>query len=250
MDKEIPNYEMTTEEWNNTYWDFVNLTVVNGYTFYLSGNGRHICAKTNEVTISEDANYYTEAHSALAFDTEENIYKIFADPIGYDNMCAVAALNDGSIFCTTPYIDGNFTRNAYVFSMQEETSYVTIENWISTQYGIEFPSDKIPYTGTPFISGYENLIGAYYTDYSGTTSFYYIKTELSTGVETIRPDTPFTVYTENGVLYINALEKQSVNLYSIEGRLLKQVIVSEGETTIHGLSKGIYLVNNQKVVVR
>ncbi len=45
-------------------------------------------------------------------------------------------------------------------------------------------------------------------------------------------------------------EAQIVNLYGIDGRLVKVVELTEGDNIIHGLVRGIYILNNQKVVVK
>lgn len=53
----------------------------------------------------------------------------------------------------------------------------------------------------------------------------------------------------NGIQII-AAEAQVVNLYGIDGRLVKTAKVTEGDSVITGLTKGIYIINQQKVIVK
>ena len=53
-----------------------------------------------------------------------------------------------------------------------------------------------------------------------------------------------------GMILISTGETQSVNIYSVEGSLIRTTELNEGDNLINGLSQGIYLINNQKVVVR
>ncbi len=57
------------------------------------------------------------------------------------------------------------------------------------------------------------------------------------------------IYATDGTLYISSTETKIVNIYGIDGRLVKTVELNEGMNTIDGLVAGIYLVNNQKVVI-
>ena len=54
----------------------------------------------------------------------------------------------------------------------------------------------------------------------------------------------------NGALIINTDKAQTVQLYSIEGRMVTAVELTEGENIINGLAKGIYLMKNQKVIIK
>ena len=58
-----------------------------------------------------------------------------------------------------------------------------------------------------------------------------------------------TIYVRNGVIYINSVDEKSINIHSIDGCLVRQIQIKKGENTITGLSKGIYLINNSKVIV-
>lgn len=58
------------------------------------------------------------------------------------------------------------------------------------------------------------------------------------------------IYSINGTLIINADKTQSVQIYGLDGRMVKNIQVSEGENTVTGLAKGIYLINNQKAIIK
>ena len=59
-----------------------------------------------------------------------------------------------------------------------------------------------------------------------------------------------TVYSVDGIVYVSVAKAQVANIYSIDGRLVKVVELNEGDNTISGLSNGIYLINNKKVVIK
>lgn len=53
-----------------------------------------------------------------------------------------------------------------------------------------------------------------------------------------------------GILMINTDSTQEVSVYSLDGCLVKKVTLNAGENPTTGLAKGLYIINNQKVVVR
>lgn len=58
------------------------------------------------------------------------------------------------------------------------------------------------------------------------------------------------IYSVNGALIINTDKTQSIQIYGLDGRMVKNIQVSEGENTVTGLAKGIYLINNQKAIIK
>ena len=58
------------------------------------------------------------------------------------------------------------------------------------------------------------------------------------------------VYSNGGTLFITVDEAQDVQVYSIDGRMLRNLQLEEGMNAVNGLAQGIYIVNNQKVVVK
>lgn len=59
-----------------------------------------------------------------------------------------------------------------------------------------------------------------------------------------------SVYAQEGVLYVRADKAGLVKVYNVLGSCVRQIQVEVGETAINGLSKGLYIVNNQKVVIK
>lgn len=70
-----------------------------------------------------------------------------------------------------------------------------------------------------------------------------------TGLENSTVDA-LKVWSADGILYIASDKAQSAKLYTLDGRLVSNVDLTEGNNTINGLARGIYLMNNLKVVVK
>lgn len=99
-----------------------------------------------------------------------------------------------------------------------------------------------------------NIFKAYST---ASTTGYYFDLYLLEAVENLPSsiDTNNTVkgiqaYSFDGTLVINAGEAQNIRIYSLDGRMVRDLQLNEGENTVNGLAKGVYLMNNQKVVVK
>ena len=58
------------------------------------------------------------------------------------------------------------------------------------------------------------------------------------------------IYSDNGVLFIESVTDGSCNIYSVSGQLMRRLALKKGTNTICGLSKGIYIVNGQKTMVK
>lgn len=58
------------------------------------------------------------------------------------------------------------------------------------------------------------------------------------------------VYVDGGVVYILTDQAQEVNVYGIDGRLVRTEMVGEGQHAVNGLEKGMYLVNGRKVIIK
>lgn len=80
------------------------------------------------------------------------------------------------------------------------------------------------------------------------TSEPFTVTKTSTGIDKIEQQT--TVRVSNGSLIINTENSQTVNIYAVSGQLIRRINIVAGENIVSDLSKGVYLVSNQKVVVR
>ena len=58
------------------------------------------------------------------------------------------------------------------------------------------------------------------------------------------------IYTMDGQVMVSTAEAATVNVYAIDGRLVRRVELTEGTNVISGLARGMYLINNQKVIVK
>lgn len=63
------------------------------------------------------------------------------------------------------------------------------------------------------------------------------------------PAEGITVYTENGTLLIYADRAQRMQIYSIDGKIVRNIELEVGRNAISDLNKGIYLVKNRKVTL-
>jgi hypothetical protein len=59
-----------------------------------------------------------------------------------------------------------------------------------------------------------------------------------------------SIWSENGILYIKAAIEQTINIFSIDGRLALSVYLNEGMNVISNLSKGMYVSSNKKVIIK
>lgn len=59
----------------------------------------------------------------------------------------------------------------------------------------------------------------------------------------------FSIYTKGNSIVVNSEVSRSLNVFSIDGRLVRSVDLAVGENVIDNISKGIYLVGNQKVII-
>ena len=57
------------------------------------------------------------------------------------------------------------------------------------------------------------------------------------------------VRSEKGRVIISSNSPQKINIYNINGCLIRSVAIVTGETVVDGLEKGVYLANNWKVIV-
>ncbi|MDR0798360.1 MAG: starch-binding protein [Dysgonamonadaceae bacterium] len=57
------------------------------------------------------------------------------------------------------------------------------------------------------------------------------------------------IYTQNGVIYIRSDVNKRIRIASIDGRIVRDVMVSIGTQSVSGLEKGIYIVEGSKVTV-
>lgn len=89
------------------------------------------------------------------------------------------------------------------------------------------------------------LTTLFYSDWASITS------NGSDGSGIVRESNDgFYIYSKDGVLVIHSDFRQSINVFSIDGRLVRSINLQTGETVVEELSKGFYLVNRSKVIIR
>jgi len=63
-------------------------------------------------------------------------------------------------------------------------------------------------------------------------------------------ETRLTIYTENNSIIVNSVENQTINVLAYDGRIVRTVELNVGKTTISGLSKGLYIIDRQKIIIK
>lgn len=58
------------------------------------------------------------------------------------------------------------------------------------------------------------------------------------------------IYSDNGMLFIESTEANNCNIYSMSGQLMRKLALKKGTNTVSGLSKGVYIINGNKVLVK
>lgn len=58
------------------------------------------------------------------------------------------------------------------------------------------------------------------------------------------------ISSRDGQLFISSDTQQRIDIYTVDGCLLRSVSLSIGNTTVAGLANGLYIVNGQKIVVK
>ena len=77
------------------------------------------------------------------------------------------------------------------------------------------------------------------------------KEDLSKSSDMMRSQTnALTIYTDGKDLFIQSTQKGHVTIYDINGKSIESVIYDEGLTTVSGLSSGIYIAGDTKVIIR
>lgn len=128
----------------------------------------------------------------------------------------------------------NTENNSLAFSDTINTNSISLNSIEALSDGVTYYA-KVRTQNNGFCSG--QIISEPFT---------VIKT--STGVDTIEKQT--TLRVTNGSLIINANNPQTIYIYTVSGQLIRSISTLAGENIVSDLSKGIYLVNNQKVVIR
>ena len=72
----------------------------------------------------------------------------------------------------------------------------------------------------------------------------------ATDVSSTESTDKLIIISNDGSIEIIAGKAQIMNLYALDGRLVRTLELNEGSNFINGLNKGIYIINHQKVVVK
>lgn len=72
----------------------------------------------------------------------------------------------------------------------------------------------------------------------------------ATNVSSTESADKLIIISNDGSIEIIAGKAQIMNLYALDGRLVRALELNEGSNFINGLNKGIYIINHQKVVVK
>lgn len=58
------------------------------------------------------------------------------------------------------------------------------------------------------------------------------------------------IYSANGILYIESSTDGNCAIYSMSGQLIRKLALKKGTNTVNGLTKGVYIINGNKVLVK
>ncbi len=87
------------------------------------------------------------------------------------------------------------------------------------------------------------LTGVFYSDWASTAQ------GGSSGLNKTNVDN-LSIISLNGSLIINSDAARRVNLFSVDGRVVRNIELIQGINNVHDLAKGIYLIENQKIIVK
>lgn len=111
-------------------------------------------------------------------------------------------------------------------------------------------------TSSPLVYSFSETAGTIsYTATGYGARFAYISATLTSSVSTdlnhsLNSSDRLTFSSNNGKLKIVAEKAQFSFIYSLDGCLLKRIELQAGENTVTGLTKGVYIIDNQKVIVK
>jgi len=93
---------------------------------------------------------------------------------------------------------------------------------------------------------------AYYQPEDGNKAPSYSVIHDGSGTTDMKSDeyTKGTIYSKDGVVYIDSEKAQVITIYTLDGRKIYSEAINSGTTMIEGLLAGFYLINNTKVVVK
>ena len=76
-----------------------------------------------------------------------------------------------------------------------------------------------------------------------------VKVESPVSIESVATNN-LSIYSAGNTLYVNVPEAQKLDIYGIDGRLVRSEMLVEGENELSGLNRGIYVIEKNKVVIK
>ena len=263
----------------------VNCTADEEVTVYLGGEDCYLDVKEVSVsalvsrntvgTTNADGNYpaafNVEKSENIDFIGDFDIYFSFSNFRNADNKDVwdnyVVILNngyirsdayswdiEGDVTMNTSWGDDNesfleLMKNSLVdMNISKEGNTITITTEITDEKGVKHNFVAI---NTNALSDNTTIA---FTCEESFLDFYKIETKRSEGSEAtaitkITTDSPY-IFAIKDKIHIKSKQKGRAEIYDFSGKLVCTVKYCDGETIIKGLKSGIYLINNQKYVVK
>lgn len=127
-----------------------------------------------------------------------------------------------------------FTQNKYVSSLNLSAKYPSV-------YVQPF---RAYYTSSGLGSAGAKMMNAFNIIYD------FVEDDTATGIDATIGHGPFTLVPGNGALTVRANENVNVRIVSLNGNSIARMNMQAGDRQSVNLPAGVYLVNNQKVVIR
>jgi len=154
------------------------------------------------------------------------------------NKPDLPTIADNSLTWTTP---GSLTSNTWVVEIAEKSSGNTVRT--SAVDVNTFSLSGLP--NGDYTARVRTKNTSFYSGLSEAAEF----TVLSTGnIKTTIKNSLIIQTVKNGMTLSSDIP-QLINIHGIDGRLIRSVKISEGNTTITDLKPGIYLVNNKRIII-
>lgn len=183
---------------------------------------------------------YVPANSLEAYKTSNWVDKAVIEGITYSGFAAdnIFAFYDINLIDAT-------AESSLANDIAAEGDQVTItaneapagkefDKWTSTTAGVTFTDANAESTTFTMPAADVEIIATYKTP-----------TNINEGNQVNGTN----IYANNGVIYINTDKAQTMNIYSIDGRIIKSVKLNPGSNKVTGITEGIYLVNKQKIML-
>ncbi len=172
--------------------------------------------------------------------------------------------NGAALSANTPYLFKHNAANLQLAVASETTIGVTAapqvnaNSFIGTYSNVTPTDDYYTCSNTTFTKGSGNAVSPFqaYLQTSlvsvpGAPASYTIELvdDMTTNMNYSTIDNLVIIPVTNGFEVI-AAQPQQLKLYSIDGRLVRSIQLTEGTNYVNGLSSGLYLLNNKKVIVK